>query len=531
MIYLKRFKHFTLVFGVILLVLLKISCKKIDTQTKDIEEKINTTTNFFDFQNIKDSTVIRLMLCLKRKNEAKNFVKEATQKLGIPYWNKALLYSTKTPINGRGNNRDNGNDTTIIAYIPLVQNTQTIVSGQLTIKATPTDTTFGFIANTDYKKFGFESNADSLLNGLKVFALFSRHEKNIFGYTKFNIIDNRILKGLNGIAIDSTKKYMLELQPDNVLNNRSFASSKPPLPSSSCMIVNNYVSSGFTVNYYQIGATCVITSFGEGYDGTSGDGLPIPQSGGGGSSSRNDTTNNNGGLGWGHQPSATILQINPCDTVNKYAQGADFQAMFNNLKTEVPTRKENMYIFNNTLIPSSASNPIHYITGFDDKFEVYPQNELQFKNSWGWFHNHFSDADSASYIFSAGDINVLADQIIRDSTYFKVDYKHFMIGVVADSNTQYIMMVEDLDKFAVWLNLYNNEQIIGSAFKGNQLTQSYLPLTIAETEKRFLKIIQNAGLRVMRGSNDFKNWTGIKLDATGTNVTTAGACPTMTLTF
>src|SRR5690606_30339361 len=96
-----------------------------------------------------------------------------------------------------------------------------------------------------------------------------------------------------------------------------------------------------------------------------------------------------------------------------------------------------------------------------NQFSVYPPNENVFQGCWGWFHNHFADADSAGLIFSAGDLNILAEQIIRDSAFFQVDYKRFMIGVVADSSTQYILMVEDLTQFATWATTYyNNEYLI-----------------------------------------------------------------------
>ncbi len=530
----KILKFFTF-FLLALIFILKTSCKKIDSYPESKIENDNPN-DFFSLHLSDDTTINKIISSLKRKNANKNFVNEVTKKLGIPFWNKALLYTTKNNNSRYNNSRSLNDSNTLIGYIPIVQNSQIYVSGQLTVKVTTTDTTFGFIANTDYKKYGFEGNADSLLNGIKIFALFSRHEKNIFGYTKFNILDNRILKGLNGIIIDSSKQYMLQLEPDNLSNNRlrSFASIAPPMPSSSCIIVNNYVSAGFNVTYNQIGTTCVITSFGTGSDGTSEDGFPIANSGGGGSSGSSGSDSNNIGnglLGWVHNgPPPIPLKINPCDTLNKYAQGADFQAMLTDLRNQVPSRKENIYIFNNTLIPSSASNPIHLTNGFDNQFQVYPQNENEFKNSWGWFHNHFADSDSASLIFSAGDLNLLAEQIVRDSAYFKVNYKHFMVGVVSDSNTQYIIMVEDLEKFASWANLFfKDEVMIMSAYNGAGLNQKSLPLSVAETEKRFLKVIQNAGLRLTRGSNDFKTWIGLKLDSIGNNVTSVDACAEMNL--
>jgi hypothetical protein len=193
--------------------------------------------------------------------------------------------------------------------------------------------------------------------------------------------------------------------------------------------------------------------------------------------------------------------------------------MFQDLKNEVPTRKENLYIFHNTLISSSANNPIHLVRGHNNEFSVYPINEDLFQGSWGWFHNHFADSDSAGLIFSAGDINILAEQIVRDNDFFQVDYKRFMIGFVGDSNTQYILMVDNLTQFTTWAStLFQNEAAISAAFYGSELSQAFLPLSVSETEKRFLKVLQNSGLKLFRGSNDFTTWTPIALNRAGTDV-------------
>jgi hypothetical protein len=195
----------------------------------------------------------------------------------------------------------------------------------------------------------------------------------------------------------------------------------------------------------------------------------------------------------------------------------------NELKNQVPTRHENMYIFNDLFLPTS---PVTEVLGAENVFSVYPPNESSFVGSSGWFHNHFADADSASLIFSAGDLNILADQIVRDSATFQLNYKKFMIGCVADSNANYILMVDDLAKFKTWaMNpLRSNELLVELQFNAMGLNQAQLPLSKAETEKRFLKVIKDAGLKLFRGNANFTVWTPIKLNASETNVVEIG-CP------
>ncbi|MCB0716727.1 MAG: hypothetical protein KDC06_12030, partial [Chitinophagaceae bacterium] len=209
---------------------------------------------------------------------------------------------------------------------------------------------------------------------------------------------------------------------------------------------------------------------------------------------------------------------NPCDTLNKYSQTPTFRLIFQLLKDSVPTRRENILIYNNLFLPSSPTNPIQMTNGVENQFSVYPPNESIFIGCWGWNHNHFADEDSAALNFTPADVNIMADQIVRRSSYFQIDYTKFMIGMVGDSNTQYILMVDDLDQFTSWSNTYKNEELISYVFSSSKLVLDELPLSVAETEKRFLKAMQFSGLKLFRGSNDFSTWTPLKLDSTGNNV-------------
>jgi len=188
------------------------------------------------------------------------------------------------------------------------------------------------------------------------------------------------------------------------------------------------------------------------------------------------------------------------------------------LKTQVPTRQEHLYIFNNLLETISPTNPVYLAEGVENEFAVYPDTENKFVGCRGWFHNHFADEDSSGLIFSAGDLNILAEQIVRNNDFYQADYKKFMIGVVADSGVQYILMVDDINQFTSWANIYQNEMVVRAMFTGAGLDVTQLPLSVAETEKRFLKVIKNTGLRLFKGNSDFTSWTPISLNQAGTVV-------------
>lgn len=502
-----------LVFPLILLLI--TSCKKQDIASDRLKPGDDFYSRFFGAHPATDyygGIVVNFM----KREWARGKLDAATlQKLGWPHWEKIIFHSNK---NLAG--RTTADSSYTVAYIPIIQNGANTVNAQLAVKMTGSDTLCEFVSASQYDEFGFLPNDTTELNGLKVFTLFARHEQNVFGRTKFRLLDNRILLGQTALQIDPGKQYVLELDT-SASGSRALAA--PTLPHSSCMTVNEMIEGGYTVNYYMVGSVCIISSyslgggFGTGGGGGSGGG------GGGGSF----LPNGDSGGGW--QPYQYAEKpYNPCDTVNAYAQGQDFQTIFKRLKLEVPTRHEHMYVFNNLLIPGS---PVHQILGHEDDFGVIPPDESVMKSTRGWFHNHFADADSAGLIFSAGDINLLAEMVVRDSANFKLNYQNFMIGVVSDSNAQYIIMVENIGKFITWSNMLKNETDIGNWYGFWGLTHEFLPLSLAETEKRFLKATHNSGLRLMRGSNDFKIWTGIKLDPTGNNVTTVDACKTITVTL
>ena len=81
-------------------------------------------------------------------------------------------------------------------------------------------------------------------------------------------------------------------------------------------------------------------------------------------------------------------------------------------------------------------------------------------------------------------------------------------------------MVDDINQFTSWVtNIFIDENIIEIAFNGVGLNINNLPLPIAETERRFLTVIKNAGLKLFRGSDNFQTWTPIALTNNGNNVT------------
>ncbi len=501
------------------------SCKKFDTY-QNLDETIEASyaEKFFNTHRTGDSRENAIVSYVKRINEKENFVNNAVKQIGFPRWDKITLYASKYGSNSFASS----NDSTHIYFIPFVRDSQNFVNASLIIVANPSDTTFRF--KYDWQYLQMQNSPNSVQDTAEKFAiLFMRLDKAVFGHKKFSIIDNNLFKrnGKNAVwaeLLDSAAQNNLDAPLS--CTDVTFTWEDCPYPGN-CAGVNGTCDrcpdcmSSLTYTY------CMDSG-----SGSSSGGSGIPTGGGPSGPSGNGGCSGCGGGGSGttppstttpgwtyYQPIEDYIDNNPCDTLSKYALANNFQLIFQDLKNKVASRTENLYIVHNLLNPTSNSNPLYLTNGHNDAFSVYPTNEAQFVNSWGWFHNHFADSDSASLIFSAGDLNILAEQIVRDSNYFQIDYKRFMIGVISDSSAQYILMVDNINTFKLWATTTAKYDVaIDGLFYGEKLTQEFLPLSKAESEKRFLKVIQNAGLKLFRGSNDFTTWTGLKLNNTGTEV-------------
>jgi len=125
------------------------------------------------------------------------FVNDLVRRIGFPVWNKTLL---KLPDNNLGNNTRSAGSGETILYIPFVKDNTGFVNSVLIVKYTATSTYFRLIYAEEYSNFGFSNVADTLWNAKKVFNIFARLEKNVFGHTKFQLLDERIFAGTHGVT-------------------------------------------------------------------------------------------------------------------------------------------------------------------------------------------------------------------------------------------------------------------------------------------------------------------------------------------
>jgi hypothetical protein len=498
-------------------------CTKIDTTPNNIEiVNFNNaaTEKFFSLPQNASTAMLRVAAEMKNRNLKEEFVTTFVKNNGYPIWDKVIENKTELANNFNSFTSVVGADTIFI--LPIVPSGANYVSSFIYAKLNGT-VTLDLYRGGDYSLYSFNNVPTDSINADKAAVQIMVLNKLVFGYTKFIINDSRIFSPTN--ATTNQQGRFATVLGSNTTNcttciywvcsvcGGTGANCPQPGLHTSCF-------QGFCVGGTNNGTGGIFTGPG---NPTTGGGPEPPPTPFPCPSSQNRSTDPPvcspspipPVLPWD-----TVNVVNPCDTLNKYAQSPYFQALFQNLKQEIPTRHENMYIFKDLINP--PANSIIPVVGNNNEFGVFPPDTSIFKNSWGWFHNHFA-SDSAGLNFSAGDVNEFAQQLVRNSTYYQIDYTHFMVGVTCDSNANYILMVENINNFTNWANSsnHNNYEMMEILFGAAGLNQEALPISVTETEKRFLNILNFSGLKLFRGSADFTTWTPIKLNAEGTAVITA----------
>jgi hypothetical protein len=190
-----------LISTVAFLILVLMTCRK--TDFKQAEQPYSSTALdeiFFNYRPPSTPLIVGLRDYVRRENNKYGFVKTVVDRIGFPYWDKALTYTI-----ARASLRDRGLlDSFDLAYIPFVRDSQTRVNAALIIKAPKFpngDTTVQYICDWQYDEFSFNTVSDTLWNSIDVFNIFVTLDHNVFGTTEFQILDSKLISDADSIAI------------------------------------------------------------------------------------------------------------------------------------------------------------------------------------------------------------------------------------------------------------------------------------------------------------------------------------------
>ncbi len=181
-------------------------CKKLDISHEPNENASKQTQSFFRVPPNTEPIVLKIIDEIKKRNNKKEFVSDFAVNNGYPIWDKAILGNKRNKGNSSSFSGGNASDT--LVFIPFVIANQSLVNGY--ILATITDSIgLSYSLAKDYKAYPF--NPDSTQLSASNFAMrIMIMENQVFGYTKFNITDERLFHE-HSTDYNDTSLYNLQI--------------------------------------------------------------------------------------------------------------------------------------------------------------------------------------------------------------------------------------------------------------------------------------------------------------------------------
>lgn len=174
-----------------------------------MDENSGMSEKFFSAHNSSEPAIKAVQSFVLHQNDRYHFIDNLVNRIGLPYWDKALIFSN----NQTGNNHrsSSASDSFTVVYIPFVRDTQQFVNASLIIKMTEADTAFRLLSDWQYSQFGF-NDTDTGWNARDIFHIFTKLDNKVFNISRFRVMDQNLLSpedkaGLNtlGLAFDSVK--------------------------------------------------------------------------------------------------------------------------------------------------------------------------------------------------------------------------------------------------------------------------------------------------------------------------------------
>ena len=186
----KNFRCYYAILAVLITGFYLSSCKKTEPLTSNgTESSHSMEEKFFGNHRSNDPTEVAFVEFLKRVNEKENFVEKTVMQIGYPRWDKTFIKPKNLP-----NLQQNlTGDSTEHYYIPFVRDSQNFVNAAMIITATPTDTSFSYRVDCDYRQLA--NSTTSVHDDAEYQAIFFMFmDKRVFGYHKFAIKDSNLFK-------------------------------------------------------------------------------------------------------------------------------------------------------------------------------------------------------------------------------------------------------------------------------------------------------------------------------------------------
>jgi hypothetical protein len=176
------------------------SCTKINTDVSVSPALTNAeiTQKFFALPANAPFAVKRAAAEMKKRNDDNEYIVKFAKENGYPIWSKAIVsYNENAPatnFSGTSSNIAGAEDTTVI--LPLVPAGIQMVTGF--VNATLSDSiNLNLYRGGDYSRYTFENQPGTVINADKAVLQMMVLSKEVFGYTQFDVSDNRLFSNEN----------------------------------------------------------------------------------------------------------------------------------------------------------------------------------------------------------------------------------------------------------------------------------------------------------------------------------------------
>lgn len=506
------------------------SCRKMDSLSVPIQDK-EVAAKFLRLPPTASSQLRKVAKRLKTLNQRAGFLTTIALNDGYAVWDKAIIAKSNSVAKRNLAKTESANDTIIL--IPLVLDNDNRVNAFISARFNDSISLMLYRAN-EYESYGFGTLQDSTINAEKLAVQFMLLDFETFGYSDFDVIDDRLLKD-GSIPIDiPTKDTRVHIEQNRgsafevwtydictsttYLNCSSNANccktaGVPPGACNAC------------ANCWKTKQTCtkesVLVTVDDGWF-PSGGNPNNNETGGGGNQTGTNTTvstqcNPTPSLDNGLPPcpksgSNGFLPVveagfpkNPCETVDSLMKMPRMQQMFPYLRDSTSGNYEiGIYIRN----PFTTPPIVDKISGEPDSLSI--KNVVPNVPVDGFAHIHYNDPKRLS-VFSAADLNTFYDLFKNGKI---ANSKLFTFSLVTDS-TAYILMISDTASFRKFGNTFLGEEN-KQLFERMMINYSVdVSKPASQNENGFLKMLKqltSGGLTLFKGNGALTEFKQMEFD-------------------
>lgn len=509
--------------GVLMVLLLYFSCRKIELQSNLIDQAAAKSRFYNGHPPVKPS-VQSIANFIKRQDERQDFSKNIINRIGFPRWDKAITVASNGLLQRTASNA------TELTYIPFVRENEHYVNASLLVQTSSTDTLYKYIVDWQYQNAPSGTINDTTATAEKIAATLIVLDNEVFDHKIFRLTDTTLFNEHLPVSQRGKQKVVTV----NTNNTSSTGRTQLMQTTTICIRVQTgQCTCADPSNCDMCLMACAWelcldfeyddgTGWGSGgTGGTGGTGQPGGTSGGGGSgggwtppqcpftASRTSLLPAPCLPGWIPYPGPANnnnFPHNPCKVVDSLMTTQNFPLYFSMLRDSLNLNYEKGYMFKN---PLSASTTFEEVNGVPGTLGVDINPAVPFD---GVVHNHYNDSLRLP-VFSFDDFYKLYE-------WFKTgkiaDLQTFIFGMVSDSSA-YIMMITNPAAFTNFGNTFLNTKENIKAFKslfydGYGIHESN---SVAKNEKGFLNALQglSSGISLFKANDDLTQFTRIHINA------------------